>query len=665
MFARQEKHPVPVGGSAEARFRLGIAFLERRETDAAIDQFHQAVLLQPDWAEAYFNLGIAFQDQQRLCEATTSYQQALRCCPDLAEAHYNLGLVLQDQGRLDEAIGAYRRALELRPDFPAGWNNLGTALQDEGDHEQAVGCFERALALRPDYADAHYNLGCIRHRQSRIDTAMDHYRRAIELSPHHHKARNNIGKAYQDCREVDRAIACYREALSIKPDYAEARFNLATALLLRGDFAEGWTHYEARWATRDWKRMYPRRFAEPVWDGSPLDGKSILVHSEQGLGDVFQFARYLPMVKERGGAVVFETRTALIELFRNWEGVDMLVPLAPDKEPAVDFDVYAPLLSLPGIFKTAMGSIPQRVPYIAADPEKTLQWAGRLAGNELRVGLVWAGTATDPHRASPLAWFAPLSTIPGIRIFGLQKGPAVDLLQREGLPPGMSMENIGGEFGDFSDTAAAIAHLDLVVSIDTSVAHLAGAMGKPVYLLLPDVPDWRWMLDREDSPWYPTMRLFRQQTPGDWGPPLTRIGRRLETLAQGLKLALSAPDGSGLTAAAAHFHKQGERIEALLFYDRLLRTQPDHPDGLHGSGLLAYQAGNHSRAIALIERAVALSPDTDRYHYHLGLAHMALEHYEAASQAFYRAHCINPDWADALANLQVALRRLQELQKTR
>jgi tetratricopeptide (TPR) repeat protein len=234
----------------------------------------------------------------------------------------------------------------------------------------------------------------------------------------------------------------------------------------------------------------------------------------------------------------------------------------------------------------------------------------------------------------------------------------------------MTIDNLGPEFSDFADTAAAIAHLDLVVSIDTSVAHLAGAMGKPVYLLLPHVPDWRWLLRRTDSPWYPTMRLLRQDSPADWAVPMTRAARGIDTLARSLELARSASGDYGLVAAAAHFHKQGDAVEAALLYQRMLRDHPDHPEGLHGLGLLAHQAGNYERAIDLIEKAVALSPTVDRYPYHLGLALAALQRYEAAELAFGRACDLNPDWADARTNReqvrkQLEIRRLADFSDSR
>jgi tetratricopeptide (TPR) repeat protein len=646
-------------GTPELHFNLGNTFLELKNWDEAIGCFQRTLALAPDFTDAHVNLGIAYYEQKSVERAIACYRRAIELAPDRADILYNLGLAFHDLLRLDDAVAWYRRALAVRPDFAEAHNNLGHALQERGELEAATDAYSRAVSHRPDYADAHYNLGRAHHLQHRPAEAIESYSKALHLRPDHHKACNNIGKAYQDLGRIENAIIWYRKALSHNPDYAEARFNLATAQLLNGDFAEGWTNYEARWLKGDWQRFYPRRLPKPAWDGRPLEGKTILVHSEQGLGDMLQFARYLPMVKAKGGRVVFETRAALIDLFRGWECLDAVMPITPPgADLKVEFDLYVPLLSLPRIFKTDLNSIPRSVPYVAADPERSLSWAPRIRGNGLRVGLVWAGTATDPRRATPLAWFAPWSAIPGVRLFGLQKGPAADLLEREGPPPGMTIDNLGGEFRDFADTAAAIAHLDLVVSIDTSVAHLAGAMGKPVYLLLPHVPDWRWLLGRPDSPWYPSMRLLRQELPDDWSAPMTAAVRRIDTLARDLKLARSASGDSGLAAAAAHFHKQGDAVEASLFYQRLLRDHPDHPEGLHGLGVLAHQAGNHARAIELIARATALSPSVDRYLYHLGLALVATRQYAAAELAFSRAHELNPDWDDARTNRDRVRRQL-------
>ena len=272
--------------------------------------------------------------------------------------------------------------------------------------------------------------------------------------------------------------------------------------------------------------------------------------------------------------MVLETRPATRRLFERLSGVDRVATFSAEHPPSVDHDFYAPLLSLPGLFQTNLETVPRNIPYLTADPLQTREWDGEFDRTELNVGLTWAGTAADPRRAAPLAWFTALTQLPGIRIHGLQKGPAADLLEAEGLPRNMAMQNLGPRLNDFSDTAAVIDQLDLIVSIDTSVAHLAGAMGKPVYLLLPVVADWRWLLQREDSPWYPTMRLFRQEAAGDWGPPLTRIARRLDWLSRILRHARSQTGAGGVLAAARQLHHQGHMIEASILYRHAVQASP-------------------------------------------------------------------------------------------
>ena len=645
--------------AVEIHFNLGTVFLDLKRWDEAAACFQRAITLSPDFADAYFNQGIAHYESKSVAKAIAAYRRVSELAPGRTDALYNLGLAYQETGDHSEAIDCYRRALELRPDFVEALVNLGHALQETGNTESAAAAWIRALTWRPDCADAHYNLGWLHQLQHRLPEAIRCYEEALRHRPTHPKACNNTGKAYQDLGQVESAVAWYRKALALEQGYAEARFNLATAQLLDGNFEEGWRNYEARWIKPDWRRFYPRRLPGPSWDGGPLDGRTILVHSEQGLGDILQFARYLPLVKARGGRVVFETRAALIELFRGWNCLDEVVPITPpEAELDLEFDVHVPLLSLPRLFNTDLSSIPRQVPYIGADPQRVASWAPRIPGDGLRVGLVWAGTSTDPRRATPLAWFAPWSSIPGVQLFGLQKGPAADLLECEGPPPGMTIVNLGPHIEDFADTAAAIDHLDLVVSIDTSVAHLAGAMGKPVYMLLPQPADWRWLERRTDSPWYPTMRLMRQETPGEWAAPMTQAVRAIDTLARALVLARSAPGDAGLAAAAAHFHKLGDAVEATLFYQRLLREHPGHPEGLHGLGLLTYQAGNPERAIELIGRAAELSPAADRYPYHLGLALVSMRRFEDAELAFARAHRLNPEWEAARVNLRWVRRQL-------
>jgi len=512
---------------AEAHYNLGNIRLDRREYERAEDCYLRALAANPEAVDAHFNLGIAQMEQKKLPEAVASFESALRFAPDMAAAHYNLGCVFHKQGRFADAIGCFRCALALKPDFAEAANNLGSAYLEKNQPTEAAAAFEKAIAVKPDYADAHYNLGKVRQEQGESDAALRFYRAALSLDPSHCKACNNTAKIHQDRGQLDLAAEWYRKAVIIRPDYAEARFNLATVQLLRGQFSEGWEGYEWRFRRRHWQQTYPFRFSKPRWEGDPFPGKTVYVHSEQGMGDILQFVRYLPLVKARGGRVIFETISPMTALCKRMTAIDHVLAPPPGGKHQIDFDYYIPLLSLPRVFQTELDSIPNQVPYLHADPADVRRWQPRIRSDGLRIGLVWAGTATDPRRACPLGWFTPLTRIKDVHFYGLQKGISAEQIEVEGLPKGMRLINLGQAFQDFADTAAVVELLDLVISIDTSVAHLAGAMGKPVWILLPAVPDWRWLLDRGDSPWYPTARLFRQRQSGDWQPVIQELADEL------------------------------------------------------------------------------------------------------------------------------------------
>jgi tetratricopeptide (TPR) repeat protein len=511
----------------EAHYNLANTYLNQSSLEKAAASFRKALALSPDYIDAWFNLGITFYESGSPDEAIGAYQKALSINPQMVAAHYNLGIVFQEQHNFSQAIVCYQNALELKPDFLEAYNNMGNAYQELGNEEQAICCFNKALAINPDYADAHYNLGKTYHDQFRYDAAIGCYQKAIVAKPHHHKACNNLAKTYQDLGIVEKANDWYQKALQLKPDYAEARFNLSTLQLLTGNYNEGWQGYEWRFRRRDWKITYPRRYTRPRWDGSSFVGERLFIHSEQGLGDMLQFVRYLALAKARGGTLILETLKPLMGLFENVAGIDRLVEYSAEGLPESEFDLYAPLLSLPGIFKTTPVTIPATVPYLFADPHKSALWKHRMADRGFKVGLVWAGTDTDPRRSCPLAFLGPLAEFANLHLYGLQKGIAAEQVEVEGLPQDMRMTNFGQEFENFSDTAAVIENLDLVISIDTSVAHLAGGMGKPTWLMLPYAADWRWFLESDRSPWYPTMKLFRQANPGDWQSVAQRIAEEL------------------------------------------------------------------------------------------------------------------------------------------
>jgi Flp pilus assembly protein TadD len=507
--------------------------------DDAVAFCRRALALKPDFAEAHNNLGNALKDQGKLAEAVAGYRRAAELKPDFAEACSNLGNALREQGNLHEAVVCYRRALEINPNFAAAHNNLGNALREQGRLDDAVAFCRRAVELKPDFAEAHNNLGNALREQGKLDDAVARYRQALKLKPGVAEAHNNLGIALQDQGKLDQAIACYHRALALEPDYADAHFNRSLVQLLAGEFPNGWPEYEWRWQT---KEFTPRHFPQPLWNGASLAGKTILLHAEQGLGDTIHFIRYAPIVKQHGGTVIVECQKPLLGLLDSFfggvdrffgldlGGVDRLIGRGSGL-PA--FDTHAPLLSLPGILGTTMETIPAKIPYLAAKPALLEQWRTRLLTIEgFKIGISWQGNPTyrgDRFRSIPLRWFAPLAEIPGVRLISLQKGAGTEQLAEIGnLFP---VTDLAGELdeqsGPFMDTAAVMKNLDLVIASDSAVAHLAGALGVPVWVALPLAPDWRWLLDRSDSPWYPTMQLFRQGQQGDWQGVFEEIKKAL------------------------------------------------------------------------------------------------------------------------------------------
>ncbi len=513
---------------------LGNALAAKRRLEAAIECYFRALHLSPASADVYYNLGNALREENKLDNAIFCYEKSLRLSPSFYEAYGNLIAVWLAKCEFEKAIKVCRKALEVRPGDPDIFNQLGIACKGAGKPTEAISCYKKAIRLNPKSPEYYFNLGNVLHAKGRLQKAAENYQMALDIDPCYVSAHDNLGKTYRDMGLLDKAGSCYERSLHINPENTEAQFDWATLHLLRGDFAKGWPGYECRFKREKWKNVYPHQFDIPRWRGQPFADQRLLVHSEQGFGDSLQFVRYLPMVKERGGKVVFETTGPLIELFRPLKGIDKLIEGPNDAHNSKEFDLYVPLLSLPWIFETCMNSIPSKTPYIFSDPEKVQCWGKRIGDEKrFRVGIVWAGKSTDRRRSCPLAEMAPLLQVPGVVFVGLQKGKASG--EGSEIPSEMRFDNIGNLFEDFSDTAAAIEHLDLVISIDTSVAHLSGAMGKPVWVLLLKSPDWRWLMDREDSPWYPSMRLFRQTRYGQWEDPVRQMADRLSAWVSGRK----------------------------------------------------------------------------------------------------------------------------------
>jgi Flp pilus assembly protein TadD len=531
---------------AEAHNNLAIVLRETGKLDAAIAAYRRTLELKPNFAPAWNNLANVLIQTQQLDAAVDALRRAIAIDPNLLEARNNLGGVLRKQGRFDEAVAAYQQAIALRGDFALGYSNLGKALLDQGKTGDAVAALERAVQLQPPSAEALCDLAYALVAADRASDAFDACQKALALEPNFIRAYNNLGIALTKMGRHQQAIAAYRRAIELAPNDAQAHWNLAGVLLLLGDYRQGWVEFE-------WRRLTPslptlRSFPQPMWDGSDLKGKKILLHAEQGFGDSIQFVRYVPLVMQRGGKVILECQKELRKLFGGMEGISADRVIGKG-EPLPEFDVQCSLLSLPLVLGTLVDSIPGRVPYLRPDAASAQAWAQKLKGlSGLRVGLVWAGRPKpDPARSANLQDLAALFDLSGISWVLLQTGSASD--QAKALPQGLAALNVADQLEDFADTAAVIANLDLVITIDTAAAHLAGAMAKPVWVMLPFVPSWRWLLDRDDSPWYPTMRLFRQTSPGNWHGVAAKVAKELTRWA--------GPAGSGAVSVASKFKDRG------------------------------------------------------------------------------------------------------------
>ena len=445
-----------------------------------------------------------------------------------------------DAQRLDQAERICRKIIDAVPNHARSIHLLGLVIYKRGGNEQAADLISRAVELRPDLPEIHNSLGMVMMVLGRYQEGLNAYRQTLKLLPKTQthdlpKLYSNIGNAYQLLGQFDEALKYQERALALKPDDAVAAWNRAHIFLIKGKYSEGWPGHEVRFELPKARtRFYPHQFDVPKWDGTPFPGKRLFIHDEQGIGDIIQFARYLPLVKPLGGTVIFEVRAALLELFRDLPGVDILVERLPNTKTSLEFDLTIPLLSLGAALGTTLETIPANIPYLKADPDRAAHWHARfrkdgIRDDRLKVGVVWAGNLENiplRHRSFELRQLAPYLKLPGVQLIGLQKG-AETAPQADRLPEDLAFPNYGEEFGDFVDTAAAIENLDLVVTIDTAVAHLAGAMGKPTWVMLAYPPDWRWLLGREDSPWYPGMRLFRQAKMGEWWPLFERVADAL------------------------------------------------------------------------------------------------------------------------------------------
>ena len=636
----------------------------------------------PDHPTALQLQALIAHDEGDLAGAIELTRRAIALDPRNPLLLYNLAELCRRAKRLDEALAANRQALILEPQSPRALMSLGSTNAELGRHEEAMLDLRRAIAIAPDYAMAHFNLGNVFDALRQFPQALEAKSEAIRLDPNFPDAFCSRGiTLYNMCRFHEAEID-WKHALALNPRHADAHTNLALSELRRGNFLEGFARYEWRWRSKD-AAARPRLLAP--WNGDDPRGKHLLIHAEQGFGDTLQFCRYLPVLRERGASLVFLLPPALQSLVAHsmpW------LQLSPGPQPPSD--IQSTLLSLPHLLKTTLDTIPARVPYIHA-PGDAISRLGAVIGEdaELKVGLIWAGSpkhALDKDRSLPFSAFAPLLDLNGVRFFSLQIGErSRDISER--------VIDLSPHLTDFAETAGAIANLDLVISVDTSVAHLAGAMGKPVWILLPFLADWRWLIEREDSPWYPTARLFRQGMQGDWGAVVGEIAKALKALVERTSASMPSPVSclSDRLAMIETARKAGHLAKADELCRELLESHPAHPETLLLRAQIARDAGDRKAAIVLMrqatasdggdplfycglaemfrgtgllddalaasQRGLALHPDSPQALYGVGTMFCARDEHEKAIPHLQRAIALAPEAGAAHMNLAVACNR--------
>lgn len=681
--------------------QLAHALLESGDGVEAADCYVSMLARWPDHVQAYLGLGEISLAQGRLDTATQAFEQALKFVPDLPVALFNLGLINYQLKVLDAAETYYRRYLNSEPDSLQGHFNLGAVLHDLHRLDEAQAEYRWALKIDARSVEAHRGLGNIALYERRYGEAIEHFRAGLAYAPHDVELLSNLGVMLQKLNMMDEAEQVLQQAIALNPEHINAHFNLALVLLLKGNFFEGWKEYEWRLKI---KSRSPVRFIQPEWDGADLVGKSILLRAEQGFGDTFQFVRYAPQVKAAGGRVIFECQPELKRLLLRTPGLDVIAERPVSEVPLVSFDCHLPLLSLPRIFDTGFDTIPSALPYIYPETWLTERWAARLAQDkQRRIGIVWAGRPAhedDLNRSCTLAHFSALSCVPNVTLYSLQKGGRaqdVDALQSMGIV------DLEPEIDDFADTAAVIANLDLVICVDTSVAHLAGAMGKPVWIVLPFAPDFRWLAQGEASPWYPSARLFRQPASKDWDSVFLALAQALAsfTLERPIAAENIAPmlhyDDEIIEQLrqAHHAMRKGDwrtmeahcqtvlphaphHIEANMLLGIALCKSDRAPDGLHHLAL-AYEywpqnpvllkylglglqsCGEAEQAAHFFLSALQFGNDDPEILFNLGVLRHLAGDLSAASGFYQAALAMKPNFAECLNNQGIVLGALGEI----
>ncbi|BCS55996.1 tetratricopeptide repeat protein [Geobacter sp. SVR] len=602
--------------AVQALINLGAALDNRGRHEEALACYQAAIARDGDMAIAHYNMGNTLKNLKHIDQAQHAYERALELDPRIPEAHHNLAIIHQELGELQKAHRRIDLALELRPRFSDALHTRGELLQAEERFEEAVEAFQAALRINPRGARTWNSLGIVYQSAEHDREAEICYRQALEHDPDHLHALNNLGAVCLSLGRPEEGIEHLQRLVALTPDYADGHWNLSCCLLACGRYREGWGEYEWRW--RKHSPIQERHRHIPLWDGSPLAGRTILLWAEQGFGDTIQFIRFVSLVAKQAERVVIECQSsALTLLLESAVGAGAVIARG---EPLPDVDCQAPLLSLPRLLGITLETLPSSIPYLGTPEGRRRRWANLIpAGEHFRAGLVWGGRQTlrNRRRSCRLDDFAPLGRLAGITWYSLQVGDQA--VEAATPPPGMALRDLTPHIADFADTAAIMERLDLIVTIDTSVAHLAGAMGKPVIVLLPVAADWRWLTGREDSPWYPTMRLLRQEVDGGWEQVIDRLSRELEMIAA----RRGNPEVAVCLERGDSCRQEEAWEEAHRWYLLALARDPlDWLACLRAGASLIF-LNRHAEAKVHLQRAIELAPEEADAHVNLAIAHLA------------------------------------------
>lgn len=641
--------------SLELLQKLANLHSRKQEWSEALSVWERILELKPACASAHFAFGENCFRAGEFELARNAFQRTIDLEPGTLNARLNLGLAFQKLGEFKPAIECFRHASAASPENCEIHKGLGDLYRELEQWPEAIASWQTAVDLRPNYADAWQNLGLGLECQHRLDEALACHQRVVQLLPNDATAVRYLGMVCQDLGRLDEARDCYRKALRLAPKDPEVHWQLFSLQASLGEFPQAWEEHEWRWHIKS--RTTPKRnFAQPVWDGASLQGRTLLLHAEQGFGDTIQTARYVPLIRERGGKVLLWCPPDLTFLLGTIAGVTSVFS---QMRPEIRFDTHLPMMSLPHVFKTTLKTIPAQVPYLRAPANAKISFP-KVSGRNPKIGLSWCGSLSQPNdqRPIPFGLLEPIVHMAGTDFFSLQKG-ARSLSAQEASWAGR-VSDLSEQLTDFGQTAAAIENLDLLITVDTAIAHLAGALGKPVWVLLSFAPDWRWMRDREDCPWYPTMRLFRQSSPGDWKSVFEKLGAALATW--NAQWHWSATLNSWLGKGLVH-HQSGRLDQAEEFYRLVLERDPEHSDAMRFMGVLFRQRGDLESARIWMEKALQFGPSSAQVNHDLGLIRFELGRIEEAIRFYRRALEIKPDFPEAhynLGNAYYAAKRADE-----